>query len=544
MKKYTGKGVNGAIAMGKVFLCKKEEMAAMPERAEDVSLEKERVAAARAMALEQLREIRGRALREAGEADAGIFEAHMLLLEDVGYNDFIDNILESRHVNAEYAVAETADHFADMFATMEDPCLKARAADLRDVSDRLIANLRGECAGVREPEEQVILCAGDLSPSETVSLDREKILAFVTARGSVNSHTAILARSMNIPAVVGVGDLFLEETADGSRVIVDGSTGEIIIDPDEETYSAYAEKRRAEEEKRRLLEGLKGRENVTLDGRRVRIFANIGDVREVDAAFRSDAGGIGLFRSEFLYLESSDYPTEDQQFSVYRKVLEGMAGKKVIIRTLDIGGDKQADYFGLKKEENPALGYRGIRICLTRPEIFKTQLRALYRASVYGNMGILFPMIASAAELEKTLEICRKVREELDARGISYSHDVELGIMIETPAAALISDRLAPMVDFFSVGTNDLTQYTLACDRQNPDVEPFVDPHHEAVLRLIGMSADNAHRHGAWIGICGELAADTSLTESFLRMGIDELSVSPAAVLELREKVRSLDLSV
>lgn len=544
MKKYTGKGVNGAIAMGKVFLCKKEEMAAMPERAEDVSLEKERVAAARAMALEQLREIRDRALREAGEADAGIFEAHMLLLEDVGYNDFIDNILESRHVNAEYAVVETADHFADMFATMEDPCLKARAADLRDVSDRLIANLRGECAGVREPEEQVILCAGDLSPSETVSLDREKILAFVTARGSVNSHTAILARSMNIPAVVGVGDLFLEETADGSRVIVDGSTGEIIIDPDEETYSAYAEKRRAEEEKRRLLEGLKGRENVTLDGRRVRIFANIGDVREVDAAFRSDAGGIGLFRSEFLYLESSDYPTEDQQFSVYRKVLEGMAGKKVIIRTLDIGGDKQADYFGLKKEENPALGYRGIRICLTRPEIFKTQLRALYRASVYGNMGILFPMIASAAELEKTLEICRKVREELDARGISYSHDVELGIMIETPAAALISDRLAPMVDFFSVGTNDLTQYTLACDRQNPDVEPFVDPHHEAVLRLIGMSADNAHRHGAWIGICGELAADTSLTESFLRMGIDELSVSPAAVLELREKVRSLDLSV
>lgn len=544
MKKYTGKGVNGAIAMGKVFLCKKEEMAAMPERAEDVSLEKERVAAARAMALEQLREIRDRALREAGEADAGIFEAHMLLLEDVGYNDFIDNILESRHVNAEYAVAETADHFADMFATMEDPCLKARAADLRDVSDRLIANLRGECAGVREPEEQVILCAGDLSPSETVSLDREKILAFVTARGSVNSHTAILARSMNIPAVVGVGDLFLEETADGSRVIVDGSTGEIIIDPDEETYSAYAEKRRAEEEKQRLLEGLKGRENVTLDGRRVRIFANIGDVREVDAAFRSDAGGIGLFRSEFLYLESSDYPTEDQQFSVYRKVLEGMAGKKVIIRTLDIGGDKQADYFGLKKEENPALGYRGIRICLTRPEIFKTQLRALYRASVYGNMGILFPMIASAAELEKTLEICRKVREELDARGISYSHDVELGIMIETPAAALISDRLAPMVDFFSVGTNDLTQYTLACDRQNPDVEPFVDPHHEAVLRLIGMSADNAHRHGAWIGICGELAADTSLTESFLRMGIDELSVSPAAVLELREKVRSLDLSV
>lgn len=544
MKKYTGKGVNGAVAMGKVFLCKKEETAVMPERAEDVSLEKERVAAARAMALEQLREIRDRALREAGEADAGIFEAHMLLLEDVGYNDFIDNILESRHVNAEYAVAETADHFADMFATMEDPCLKARAADLRDVSDRLIANLRGECAGVREPEEQVILCAGDLSPSETVSLDREKILAFVTARGSVNSHTAILARSMNIPAVVGVGDLFLEETADGSRVIVDGSTGEIIIDPDEETYSAYAEKRRAEEEKQRLLEGLKGRENVTLDGRRVRIFANIGDVREVDAAFRSDAGGIGLFRSEFLYLESSDYPTEDQQFSVYRKVLEGMAGKKVIIRTLDIGGDKQADYFGLKKEENPALGYRGIRICLTRPEIFKTQLRALYRASVYGNMGILFPMIASAAELEKTLEICRKVREELDARGISYSHDVELGIMIETPAAALISDRLAPMVDFFSVGTNDLTQYTLACDRQNPDVEPFVDPHHEAVLRLIGMSADNAHRHGAWIGICGELAADTSLTESFLRMGIDELSVSPAAVLELREKVRSLDLSV
>ncbi len=544
MRKYAGKGVYGAVAMGKIAVFKRDETVVKPRHAEDVLHEKARLAEARTAAVKQLQEIYGRALREVGEADARIFDIHMMLLEDVGYNDYINNIIESRQVNAEYAVSAAADYFAGMFASMEDDDMRARAADVRDISDRLIANLRGKSVRQRESAEKVILCATDLSPSETVSLDREKILAFVTAHGSVSSHTAILARSMGIPAVVGVGDAFLAEVSEGSRGIVDGYAGEIIVDPDGETCNMFAERQQEDEERKRLLQQLKGKENITLDGRKVRVFANIGDIRDIDAALQNDAGGIGLFRSEFLYLENRDYPTEEQQLSAYKKVLENMGGKKVIIRTLDIGADKQADYFGLKKEENPALGYRAIRICLTRPEIFKTQLRALYRASVYGNMGILFPMIASVAELEKVLEMCREVREELDAQGVLYSSDVELGIMIETPAAAIISDRLAPMVDFFSVGTNDLTQYTLACDRQNPDIQAFVDPHHEAVLRLIGMSADNAHLYGAWIGICGELAADTSLTETFLRMGIDELSVAPSFVLKLRDKVRSLDLSL
>ncbi len=544
MRKYAGKGVYGAVAMGKIAVFKRDETVVKPRHAEDVLHEKARLAEARTAAVKQLQEIYGRALREVGEADARIFDIHMMLLEDVGYNDYINNIIESRQVNAEYAVSAAADYFAGMFASMEDDDMRARAADVRDISDRLIANLRGKSVRQRESAEKVILCATDLSPSETVSLDREKILAFVTAHGSVSSHTAILARSMGIPAVVGVGDAFLTEVSEGSRGIVDGYAGEIIVDPDGETCKMFAERQQEDGERKRLLQQLKGKENITLDGRKVRVFANIGDIRDIDAALQNDAGGIGLFRSEFLYLENRDYPTEEQQISAYKKVLESMGGRKVIIRTLDIGADKQADYFGLKKEENPALGYRAIRICLTRPEIFKRQLRALYRASVYGNMGILFPMIASVAELEKVLEMCREVREELDAQGVLYSSDVELGIMIETPAAAIISDRLAPMVDFFSVGTNDLTQYTLACDRQNPDIQAFVDPHHEAVLRLIGMSADNAHRYGAWIGICGELAADTSLTETFLRMGIDELSVAPSFVLKLRDKVRSLDLSL
>lgn len=421
--------------------------------------------------------------------------------------------------------------------------MKARAADVRDISNRLIANLQGENGEAQGLDEKVIICASDLAPSETVSLDKEKVLAIVTAHGSSNSHTAILARNMNIPAIIGVGDAFLAEIQSGSQAIVDGFTGEFIIDPDEETCGIYRKKQQEDEEKKELWQELKGKENVTLDGRRVNIYANIGSVDNIGAALLNDAGGIGLFRSEFLYLENSDYPTEEQQFAAYRKVLESMAGKRVIIRTLDIGADKQADYFGLKKEENPALGYRAIRICLTRPEIFKTQLRALYRASIYGRLGIMFPMITSVAELEKILDICREVREELKAQNILFSENIELGIMIETPAAAIISDRLAPMVDFFSVGTNDLTQYTLACDRQNPDIEAFVDTHHEAILRLIGMSAENAHKHGAWIGICGELAADTTLTEAFLRMGIDELSVSPAFVLKVRDTVRKLDLS-
>lgn len=543
MKKYTGKGVYGAIAIGKLAVLKKEETVVKRAHIEDILCEKARVEAAKGAVQEQLQAIYDKALKEVGETNAQIFEIHMMMLDDVGYNDSISNIIESQSVNAEYAVAVTADNFAEMFASMEDSYMKARAADVRDISNRLIANLQGENGEAQGLDEKVIICASDLAPSETVSLDKEKVLAIVTAHGSSNSHTAILARNMNIPAIIGVGDAFLAEIQSGSQAIVDGFTGEFIIDPDEETCGIYRKKQQEDEEKKELWQELKGKENVTLDGRRVNIYANIGSVDNIGAALLNDAGGIGLFRSEFLYLENSDYPTEEQQFAAYRKVLESMAGKRVIIRTLDIGADKQADYFGLKKEENPALGYRAIRICLTRPEIFKTQLRALYRASIYGRLGIMFPMITSVAELEKILDICREVREELKAQNILFSENIELGIMIETPAAAIISDRLAPMVDFFSVGTNDLTQYTLACDRQNPDIEAFVDTHHEAILRLIGMSAENAHKHGAWIGICGELAADTTLTEAFLRMGIDELSVSPAFVLKVRDTVRKLDLS-
>lgn len=543
MKKYTGKGIYGAVAMGKIAIFHKEKTDVQPGLAAETSVEKARLAEALTEAGKQLREVYDRALREVGEADARIFEVHRMLLEDVDYVGLIENTIESQRVNAEYAVTAAADRYAEMFAAMEDADMRARAADVRDISDRLIANLRGEGIRRQESAEKVILCAADLSPSETISLDRENILALVTAHGSVNSHSAILARGMQIPAIVGVGEDFLAEVAEGSRAIVDGYEGEILVDPDSEICNTYADRQRAAGERKRLLQQLRGKENITVDGREVRVLANIGDIRDIVAALQNDAGGIGLFRSESLYLESRDYPAEERQFAVYKQALESMGGRKVIIRTLDIGADKQADYFGLKKEENPALGCRAIRICLARPELFKTQLRALYRASAYGDLGILFPMITGVAELEKVLDICREVREELDARNVPYSPDVELGIMIETPAAALISDRLAPMVDFFSVGTNDLIQYTLACDRQNPDVQAFVDPCHEAILRLIRMSADNAHRHGTRIGICGELAADTNLTETFLRMGIDELSVSPAFVLEVRDKVRSLDLS-
>lgn len=544
MKKYWGKGVCGAVAVGKTVVLKKDQNIVEQVPVTDIPREKARVQAAKESVRELLRTLYDKTLREAGETGVHILESHIMILEDVRYSESINDIIESRSVNAEYAVAVTADNFAEMFAAMEDEYMRARAADVRDVSDRLIASLRGESGWRQEMEEPGIICAEDLAPSELAVLDRERVLALVTAHGSVNSHTAILARSMNIPAVVGVGDGFLTENRDGRMAVVDGFAGEVITDPDEDTLGAFLEKQRACEEEKQHLQALKGRESITLDGRRVNVCANIGGLDDVDAVLANDAGGIGLFRSEFLYLQNTDYPTEEQQFAAYRKVLECMAGKKVIIRTLDVGADKQADYFGLKKEDNPALGYRAIRICLTRPEIFKTQLRALYRASVYGNLGIMFPMITSVAELDKIREICREVRQELKAQNISCSEDVELGIMIETPAAAVISDRLAPMVDFFSVGTNDLTQYTLACDRQNPDIEPFVDTHHEAILRLIGMSAENAHRHGTRIGICGELAADTALTETFLRMGIDELSVAPALVLKVRDAVRSLDLSV
>lgn len=542
MREYTGKGVYGAIAVGKISIFKKQDTVIQRTSVADTEAEKARVEAAKTAASEQLQAIYEKALKEVGETNAQIFEIHMMMLEDEDYNESIQNIIDTQKVNAEYAVSVTADNFAEMFSAMDDAYMQARAADVRDISDRIIANLTGTAAAQNTSSEKVIICADDLAPSETVSLDKDKVLAFVTAHGSSNSHTAILARNMNIPAVIGVGSDFLKEVQDGTEAIVDGFTGEIFVEPDETTCQRLLEKQKADEEKKRLLLELKGKENVTKDGTKVNIYANIGSVDNIGAVLLNDAGGIGLFRSEFLYLENNDYPSEEQQFLAYKRVLESMAGKKVIIRTLDIGADKQVDYFHLKKEENPAMGCRAIRICLTRPEIFKTQLRALYRASIYGNLGVMFPMITSVSELEKILAICEEVKAELREQSVTYSDTMELGIMIETPAAAIISDRLAPMVDFFSVGTNDLTQYTLACDRQNPDIEPFIDTHHEAILRLIEMSAKNAHANGAWIGICGELAADTALTETFLRMGIDELSVSPAFVLKVRDAVRNVDL--
>ena len=543
MEKFTGKGVYGAVAIGRISVFKKADAPVTRIRIDDTKAEKERVAAAKAAAARQLSEIHEKALKEVGEAHAQIFEIHLMMLDDEDYNESIENIIDTQSVNAEYAVAVTSDNFAQMFSSMDDAYMQARAADVRDISNRIIANLTGNIQGSEKSGAKTIICASDLAPSETVSLDKDSVLAFVTSHGSANSHTAILARNMNIPAVIGVGDSFLSSISEGAEAIVDGYTGEVIIAPDEKTKALYLEKQRRDEEQKRLLQELKGKDNVTVDGKRINIYANISGIDNIGAVLLNDAGGIGLFRSEFLYLENKDYPTEEQQFFAYKRVLESMAGKKVIIRTLDIGADKQVDYFGLKKEENPALGLRAIRLCLTRPEIFRTQLRALFRASVYGNLGIMFPMITSVSEVERIKEICEQVKSELKAEGIEYSDKTEIGIMIETPAAAIISDRLAPLVDFFSVGTNDLTQYTLACDRQNPDAEEFVDTHHEAVLRLIEMSAENAHKNGAWIGICGELAADTSLTETFLRMGIDELSVSPTFVLKVRDAVRKTDLS-
>ena len=539
----SGKGVYGSIAFGRISVFERKEASVKRTRIDDVEAEKARLGSAKKKAVAQLQEIYDKALGEVGEADAQIFEIHMLMIDDDDYNDSIVSLIENQSVNAEYAVAVTADNFAQVFAERGDDYMQARSADVKDISNRIINCLSDDKDESVTSDEKVIICADDLAPSETVLLDKDKVLAFVTAYGSANSHTAILARNMNIPAIIGVGEKLLKSLKNGDFAVVDGYTGEIFINPDENTRTRLEKKRDEDEEKKRLLQKLKGKENITVDGTRVNIYANIGSVDNIGSVLANDAGGIGLFRSEFLYLESTDYPTEEQQFMAYRKVLESMSGKKVIIRTLDIGADKQVDYFNLDKEENPALGYRAIRICLTRPEIFKTQLRALYRASAYGTLGIMFPMITSVSELEKILSICQEVRQELREEGVVISDKVELGIMIETPAAAVISDRLAPMVDFFSVGTNDLTQYTLACDRQNAAIEQFVDTHHEAVLRLIEISAKNAHKCGAWIGICGELAADTSLTEEFLRMGIDELSVSPAFVLKVREAVRRCDLS-
>lgn len=543
MVKYQGKGVYGAIAVGSISVFKRQDVQVKRVKIDDTDAELARLEAAKEKATAQLQEIYEKALREVGEANAAIFEIHMMMVEDEDYNDAIIEIITAQNVNAEYAVAITGDNFAEMFAAMDDAYMQARSADVRDISNRIIGCLTNDGSTEAQSDEPVIICADDLAPSETVTLDKDRVLAFVTAHGSSNSHTAILARNMNIPAIVGVGEAFLSEIRDGDPAVVNGFTGEFILHPDAETIAAAQQKRAEELEKKELLQKLKGKENMTLDGRKINIYANIGSADNIGAVLLNDAGGIGLFRSEFLYLENTDYPSEEEQFQIYKRVLESMAGKKVIIRTLDIGADKQCEYFHMPKEENPALGIRAIRLCLNRPEVFRTQLRALFRASVFGNLGIMFPMIANVWELEEILILCDEVKAELRYDGIEYAEDTELGIMIETPAAALISDRLAPMVDFFSVGTNDLTQYTLACDRQNPEIDRFCDPHHEAVLRLIEMAAENAHRHGKWIGICGELAADTSLTETFLRMGIDELSVSPAFVLKLRDAVRSIDLS-
>ena len=542
MKVFKGKGVYGAVAIGNASLFKRNEIPVKRVSITDIKAEKERVDKAKENSLKQLRDIYDKALKEVGETNAQIFEIHMMMLEDDDYNDSITSIIETQNVNAEYAVAVTSDNFAEMFSLMDDSYMQARALDVRDISNRIISNLSQEKLPSTYSENKMIICSDDLAPSETVSLDKNSLLAFVTANGSANSHTAILARNMNIPAVIGVGVEFLSQLQDGQLMVVDGYTGEVILEPDEKTLTKYEIKQAEDNAKKKLLLELKGKDNVTIDGTKIEIFANIGSTSNIGAVLLNDASGIGLFRSEFLYLENSDYPSEDQQFLNYKKVLESMAGKKVIIRTLDIGADKQVDYFNLDKEENPALGYRAIRICLTRPDIFKTQLRALFRASVYGNLGIMFPMITSVSEVEKIKKICDEVKAELKSNNIKYSDKIEMGIMIETPAAAIVSDKLAPLVDFFSVGTNDLTQYTLACDRQNPILEDFCDTHHEAILRLIKLAADNAHKYGKWIGICGELAADTSLTEAFLRMGIDELSVSPGFVLKVRDTVRNINL--
>lgn len=535
-----GKSVFGGVTIGKIQFYKRNEITIKRTRVEDVEAELERFQNAKAKTLELLKGLYEKALEDVGEANAMIFEAHQLMLEDPDYVESIENIIRTQDVNAEYAIGATADNFAAIFEAMDDAYMQGRAADVRDVSERLLQALSSQNETVMVMDEPVIIAADDLMPSETIQLDKEKVLSFVTMYGSANSHTAILARTMNIPAVIGLGEA-LKEEYDGKVAIVDGVDGKVYIDPDEETMASMQKKQKTDQEQKELLNQLKGKENVTKSGQKVNVYANIGNLADVGAVLKNDAGGIGLFRSEFLYLERDTYPTEEQQFAVYKKVAETMAGKKVIIRTLDIGADKQVDYFKLDKEDNPALGYRAIRICLTRPEIFKTQLRALYRASAYGQISIMFPMIISVAEVKKIKDIVEEVKAELRAEGAAFREDVELGIMIETPAAVMVSRELAKEVDFFSVGTNDLTQYTLAIDRQNQKLEDFYDSHHPAVLAMIRMAAESAHAEGKWIGICGELGADVTLTETFLKMGIDELSVAPGMVLKVRQKIREAE---
>lgn len=530
-----GKSVFGGIAIGRLSIYNKKENQVKREKITDVEAEITRFTDAKETAKEQLKGFYEKAVKEVGEVNAAIFEVHQMMLDDLDYVESITNMIRTQEVNAEFAVASTGDNFSKMFAAMDDDYMKERAADVKDISNRVISILQNAENGSVTGEEPVILLADDLAPSETVQLDKSKVLSFVTRHGSTNSHTAILARTMNIPALIGID---FSEDVNGKMGIVDGYTGKLYIEPDEETMKKYEAKKAEDENKKRLLLELKGKENVTLDGKKINLYANIGGVADVANALSNDAGGIGLFRSEFLYLESEDYPTEEAQFAAYKTVAENMAGKKVIIRTLDIGADKQVDYFHMEKEENPAMGYRAIRICLDRPEIFKTQLRTIYRASYYGTISIMFPMIISVKEVKRIKEIVAEVKEELTAEGIPFK-DCELGIMIETPAAVMISDLLAEEVDFFSIGTNDLTQYTLAIDRQNPKLDSFYDSHHEAILRMLQMVVDNGHKHGCWVGICGELGADTTLTSTFLKMGFDELSVSPAMILRVREEIRN-----
>ena len=534
MEKFEGKSILKGVAIGKIHYYSKGEQVVQRVSVEDTEAELQRYETAKETALEQLHELYEKALKEVGEVNAAIFDVHGMMLEDDDFNDSIRNTISSQKVNAEYAVATTGDNFAKMFEEMDDEYFRARSADIKDISERVVSVLHGATAKNALGDEPVILAAKDLAPSETVQMDKTKLLGFVTEFGSSNSHTAILARTMNIPALIGIP---VDEKLEGRTAVIDGVTATLILDPDEETLKLYQEKKQEEERQRELLQELKGKEDVTLDGKHIRLYANIGSVGDTAKVLANDADGIGLFRSEFLYLEKSDYPTEEEQFQAYKTVAQNMAGKKVIIRTLDIGADKQVDYFHLDHEDNPAMGYRAIRICLDREEIFRTQLRAILRASAYGNIGIMYPMIISVDEVRKCREILEQVRRELERQDIPVG-EIEQGIMIETPAAAMISDLLAEEVDFFSIGTNDLTQYTLAIDRQNAKLDSIYDSHHPAVLRMIRMVVENGHKSGCWVGICGELGADTTLTGEFLRMGIDELSVTPASVLPIRKIIR------
>lgn len=533
MQIYNGKSVFGGIAIGKISVYQKKEQQVKRVKIDDPEQEMARYEKAKAEGIKQLQGLYDKALREVGEANAAIFEVHQMMMEDDGYNESVENIIRSQGVNAEYAVATTGDNYAQMFSAMDDDYMRERAADVRDISERLLTILNGEETGAVDADEPKIIVAEDLAPSETVQLDKDKVLSFVTVKGSLNSHTAILARTMAIPALVNTS-VSLESEIDGRLGIVDGANGIFYVDPDEETLAEMKKRQEEDLSRKQLLLTLKGKENVTLDGQKVMLYANIGNIKDLATVIQNDAGGIGLFRSEFIYLEKEDFPTEEEQFQIYRQVAQTMAGKRVIIRTLDIGADKQCDYFHMEHEENPALGCRAIRICLTRPEIFKTQLRALFRASAFGKIAIMYPMITSVQEVRKIKEIVEEVKAELTSQGVEFGNP-EQGIMIETPAAAIISDDLAKEVDFFSIGTNDLSQYTMAIDRQNPQLDLFFDSHHPAVLRMISLVVENAHKAGIWAGICGELGADQSLTKEFLAMGVDELSVSPGSILPLRK---------